>query len=139
MHDWIAILDAERRGLRLGSPASDAELSDTEAALGRPLPFDLSSLLRVANGFDDLAGQWQCAWDSKRIVSENLQMWANDVLPDTRLAFGDNGAGEPFCVILRGDCQGQIEEWSPIDLDANRSWPDLATFWVDWLDDYDRA
>jgi hypothetical protein len=133
MHDWLALLDAERHGLALGNPASDAELADAEEQLSQPLPAELASLLRVANGFDDSSGQWQCSWDTRRIASENLQMWANDILPDSRLAFGDNGAGDPFCVILHGESEGEIEEWSPIEMEANRSWPDLATFWCDWL------
>jgi cell wall assembly regulator SMI1 len=59
--NWLAMLDADRRGLGLRSPASAAVMSEVEDRLGRSFPADLASLLRIANGFDDLSGEWQCA------------------------------------------------------------------------------
>ena len=131
--DWLAILDADRRGLDLGAPASDASLSALAARLGRPVPADLRSLLTVADGFQDRAGQWQCAWIADRIAAETEQLWTAGSLDGSRLAFGDNGAGDPFCLVLTGEAEGQVEEWSAIDGEPIRSWPDLASFWSDWL------
>jgi hypothetical protein len=131
--DWLSVFDADRRNLRLGSPASEAELTALEAKLGHRLPGDLRSLLAVANGFEDLGGQWQCAWDTERIGIQNERLRLTGVFDAARLAFGDNGAGDPFCVLLAGESAGQIDEWSPIELQSIRSWPNLLTFWTDWL------
>jgi hypothetical protein len=131
--DWQALLDPDRRGLRLGAPASAGDLSSLETRIGHPVPADLRNMLMVANGFDDLAGQWQVAWDTERIVAENERLRRTSVIDSTRLAFGDNGAGDPFCIVLNGEDAGTVEERSPIDLDVTRSWPDLAAFWADWL------
>jgi cell wall assembly regulator SMI1 len=131
--DWRALLDPDRRGLQLGPPASAGDLSELEARIGQSIPTDLRDLLAVANGFDDLAGQWQVAWDAERIVTENDRMWRAAVIDSNRLAFGDNGAGDPFCLVLNGDDAGTVEERSLITLDAARSWPSLDEFWTDWL------
>jgi cell wall assembly regulator SMI1 len=104
--DWQAVLDPDRRGLRLGPPASVGDLASLETQIGHPVPADLRDMLSVANGFDDLAGQWQVAWDTERIVTENQRMWRTAVIDSTRLAFGDNGAGDPFCLVLSGEDAG---------------------------------
>lgn len=131
--DWLALLDADRRGLRLGGPASREDLSALETEIGQSIPTDLRDFLAVANGVDDLAGQWQIAWDTERIVTENERMWRTGVIDSTRLAFGDNGAGDPFCIVLSGNHVGTVEERSPITLDVARSWSNLTEFWTDWL------
>jgi site-specific recombinase XerD len=71
-------------------------------------------------------------------VAENEWMWRSAVLDASRLAFGDNGAGDPFCLVLDGDAAGAVEERSAVDLGATRSWPNLAKFWTDWLCDSDQ-
>jgi len=131
--DWLAVLDADRRGLRLGPPASEADLTALESRVGYRLPVDLRSLLAAANGFEDLGGQWQCAWDTERIGIENARLRLTGALDAARLAFGDNGAGDPFCVLLAGESAGQIDEWSPMELQSVKSWPNLMIFWTDWL------
>jgi hypothetical protein len=131
--DWRGLLDPDRHGLRFGPPASVTELSALEAQIGRPVPANLGELLKVANGVEDIAGQWQVAWDTERMAVENERLWRAAVLDSTRLAFGDNGAGDPFCLVLSGDDAGMVEERSPIALDVFRSWPDLVAFWSDWL------
>jgi hypothetical protein len=131
--DWLALLDANRRGLRLGPSATVGELLSLETQIGHPIPTDLRNLLNVANGFEDLGGQWQVAWDTHRIAAENEWMWRSTVIDPSRLAFGDNGAGDPFCLVLDGDEAGAVEERSAIGLGVTRSWPNLAKFWTDWL------
>jgi hypothetical protein len=54
-------------------------------------------------------------------------------LPLGLLAFGDNGSGDPCCLVLEGADAGAEYEWSPIDSDAVATWPDLTSFWSDWL------
>lgn len=81
--DWQALLDPDRRGLRLGPPASVGDLASLETQIGHPVPTDLRDLLSVANGFDDLAGHWQVAWDTERIVTENEWMWRTAVSDST--------------------------------------------------------
>jgi hypothetical protein len=131
--DWRLLLDAPRHGLRLGPPSSSDELAGLESRLGHPLPDELRDFLLQVNGFYDLPGQWQCSWDTERIGIENEEMRRSGVLDRSRLAFGDNGAGDPFCVVVGHEGAGLVEEWSPIDGAATRAWTGLVEFWTDWL------
>lgn len=133
MTDWPVVLDAPRLGIALGGPATNDSIRECEAKLGVPLPRDLAELLRFADGFHDVGGQWDCAWSATRIASENLSLWGSDLLDRQFLAFGHNGSDTEFCMDLASPDQAQVVEWSAIDGEPGGRWPSLAQFWIEWL------
>jgi cell wall assembly regulator SMI1 len=130
--DWVKIFQVERFGLRLRPPAAANRLADGARALGVQLPTELWDLLRYTDGFEDTAGQWECAWSIERIVTENLQAWRQHSLPVSLLAFGDDGASTCFCMSMP-PVDAQVARWSWIDQDIEETYPDLRTFWRLWL------
>jgi cell wall assembly regulator SMI1 len=118
--------------LRLRPGAPDAQLADAEDRLGVRLPADLRDLLHYTDGFEDVAGHWECGWSIERLVAENLHAWRQRMLLGSLLAFGDDGASTCFCVSTReGDAQ--VTRWSWIGQDVEATYPDLRSFWRLWL------
>ncbi|MFI5606890.1 SMI1/KNR4 family protein [Amycolatopsis sp. NPDC051903] len=132
MIDWTRVLNPERLGLNLRSGASDYELAALELALGTPVPPQLRDLLAFSDGFEDLAGLWECAWSCERVASENTQAWQSSRLPRTLLAFGDDGAGTCFCVHTQ-PVDDRVIRWSWIGQDSEATYVDLPTFSQTWL------
>jgi len=97
------------------------------------MPPSLISILEVTDGFDHAAGQWSCSWPVSQIAEENRRRWAAGLLPRGLIAFGDNGAGDPFCLVMEGPAAGHVMEWSAMARAAVRTWPSLERFWPAWL------
>jgi hypothetical protein len=80
-----------------GPPASDASIAETEERLGTRLPDALASMYRATDGVCDRAGQWWVIWPLAQMVEAADWLQNADGYPDRWIAFGDNGAGDPFC------------------------------------------
>ena len=127
MVDWRTVLDADGYGSR---PGVDVQtLHRAESMLGRRLPAWLASLYRDSDGVLDVAGKWFVIWPIDMLVAENLARWSASDLPRHLLAFGDDGAGYPFC--LQGH-ESPVVCWYPIDQSAVVLAPDIESFWRGW-------
>ena len=60
-----------------------------------------------------------------RPVEDNLRAWQDGALDVTLMAFGDDGAGDPFCVRLGGR-SGEIVRWNYIDRAPDSNWPSMT-------------
>jgi hypothetical protein len=58
-------------------------------------------------------GQWWVVWQLDRLVSENRDAWTRG-LPETLVAFGDDGTGDPFCVEIALP-SSEVLRWNWID------------------------
>ncbi|MEV4599228.1 SMI1/KNR4 family protein [Amycolatopsis sp. NPDC049253] len=132
MIDWTSVLKPEPHNLRLRSGASAGRLAVLDRALGTAVPPQLRDLLAFSDGFEDLTGQWECAWSCRRLATENTQAWQSTTLPRALLAFGDDGAGTCFCVHTDPN-DHRVARWSWIGQDSEATYTDLPTFWHAWL------
>lgn len=113
--------------VRLRDGAEDALLGE----VGATWPGDLKALLRQSDGFDDVAGQWEVAWRTERIVAENARIRDNAPgLPAGWVCFGDNGAGDPFAVDSES---GAVHSVSAIDGETRKLAGSLSEFWIGWF------
>jgi hypothetical protein len=80
-----------------GPPASGASIAETEERLGTRLPDALASMYRATDGVCDRAGQWWVIWPLAQMVEAADWLQNADGYPNRWIAFGNNGAGDPFC------------------------------------------
>lgn len=118
-----------RRGLRVGTPCSEKAF-DAARALGVALPADLRRLYLVADGIFDESGQWWAVWPLDQVVRNNVDLRAAGLISPDRVAFGDDGTGEPFSVVS----DGPVERWSLIGGDVESTWNSVAEFLDDWFE-----
>jgi hypothetical protein len=117
--------------LRPGCSATAIDAAATDLQIGLPTP--LVDFLRETNGVYDRAGHHEYGWSSARIVSENLEAWADREMPLPRdyLAFGDDGTGDCFCMPARAGTE--VFHWVWIDSEARQIASDLRSFWIEWF------
>jgi SMI1 / KNR4 family (SUKH-1) len=129
MPNWLQLLRVDGYEMR---PGARAEAFDaTEAVLGLRLPEELWSLYRVSDGVFDTDGQWFVIWPLDMLAEQNLRRRAAGIIPEDFIAFGDDGAGDPFCVERD---QSTVSCWHALDDRNQRLAPDVATFWHRWVD-----
>src|SRR5437868_5505872 len=88
-------------------------LSGAESRLKVKLPRTLRELYEQGDGRFRDDGQWWVVWPIERLVEEALGAWQRG-LPQSLLPFGDDGAGDPFCLGLRAPSD-LVVKWSWID------------------------
>jgi hypothetical protein len=121
--EWSTPADEFERG----PPASAAMIDETADRLGTQLPDALASMYRATDGVYELAGQWWVIWPLAQMVESSAWLQGADGYPDRWIAFGDNGAGEPFC-LQRDD--GSVTCLHPIGQEHQKLASSLADFWV---------
>lgn len=104
-----------------------------ETQLGVDLPEDLRLVYSVADGRFNPGGQWWVVWQLERLVSDNRDAWRRG-LPKTLVAFGDDGAGNPFCVSTETPSV-QVFRWNWIDLAVEASEGSMEDFIAEWVED----
>jgi hypothetical protein len=119
---------------RLIDPPDSATVERAESDLGLPLPTELRELYRECDGIFDVAGQWFVVWPLAAVVARNKEAWAAQGV-DRRalLAFGDDGTGDPFCVLCDGSRTVVI--WSEIEHTATHLADGIEPFWSAWTSD----
>jgi hypothetical protein len=127
MPGWWDLLHVDGSELRPG--ASTKALDAAEAALAIPLPQELRSLYRASDGVFDAVGQWFVVWPLDVLVDENVRRRENGVLPESMIGFGDDGAGNPFCV---EEGQSSVSCWYVLEDRKEPLAVDIATFWRGW-------
>ena len=127
MIDWRTVLDLDGYESRPGVDVQTVQRA--ESKLGRRLPSDLVPLYRDSDGVLDLGGEWFVIWPIEMLVAENLARWDASDLPRHLLAFGDDGAGYPFCL---QDHQPPVICWYPIEEEGTVLAPDIESFWRGW-------
>ena len=95
---WVELLVGTGARLVFRQGAAQGRLDELERQLGGGLPSDLRDLLSESNGFEDADGQWEVAWSASRVAMETLRLRSDGLLGCDDAAFGDSGAGDPFCV-----------------------------------------
>lgn len=114
-------------GFEHGPPASGASVAETEERLGTRLPDALVSTYRTTDGVYDKAGQWWVIWPLAQMVAAAAWLRSTNGYPDRWIAFGDNGAGDPFC--FQRD-EGSITCLHMIEQEHQELTPGLADFWA---------
>jgi len=126
---WIDLLDLA--GYRTARGATSAEFEHAEDALVISLPESLRALYAHSDGVYSETGEWWVIWPLKQLVENNASVgqaaWSRLGL----IAFGDNGAGERFCVSASDPLD--VHCWDAIDGDAHLLAPDVRTFWLGWV------
>ena len=112
------------------SACDESQLADAEARLGVALPSSLRSLYLTDDGRFRADGEWWVVWPLSRLVDDNLCAWHDGSLDESLVAFGDDGAGDPFCMRVRDD--GRVARWSIID-SAVVAEMSFDMFESDWL------
>ena len=131
--EWVASLSTVD-GLRLQQGASAHDIDECESTLRSRLPSALRNLYLASDGVWDEPGQWFVIWPLMEVVERNRV--ASEAESHRRrdwVAFGDDGAGNPFCVDRQGN--DAVYYWSPIDQAATRLAADPAAFWKAWVAD----
>jgi hypothetical protein len=95
------------------------------------MPDPLRAVYELGDGRFRDDGQWWVVWPLDRVVNENERSWAEDQLPRTLLAFGDDGTGNPFCVSL-GEDADEVSRWSWIDSEVVESEGRMRHFLEQW-------
>jgi hypothetical protein len=133
--DWSLVLAPARRNLVIVRGYTEVAIQRAELALGVTVPKDLAGLLKYTDGLFDASAQHDLVWSLERLVAENLGAWAGGdlPLPASLLGFGDDGAGDWFCLLTQG-ARGAVYHWGWIDGAARRVAADLPSFLPRWLD-----
>jgi SMI1 / KNR4 family (SUKH-1) len=118
----------ERRIAQSG--AMNERLASIERELGVLFPAALRSLYETSDGRFHEEGRWWVVWPLDRLVAENKDAWRRG-LSTTLIAFGDDGAGDPFCVEV-GGTSSEILRWNWIDLAVERSEGSVDEFIAEW-------
>lgn len=126
---WVELLKGTGARLVFRQGVAPGRLDELERRLGAPLPADLRALLSETDGFDDADGQWEVAWSVGRIGSETHRFRSDGLLDRDDVAFGDNGAGDPFCI----NVAGTVNVVSPIDGERVLLAESLSDFWDGWF------
>jgi len=113
-----------------GGPCTEDDIRDAERRLGVTIPLALTALYRVTNGHFDVEGQWWVIWPLERLVDDSLRAW-QDGLPTATLAFGDDGAGDPFCIALNSTSE-EVVRWSWIAGEVTDRFSSLDDFVKEW-------
>lgn len=127
MADWRVLLGGV--GYRMMPGASPEATDAAERAAGLRFPGLLRSLYLASDGVFDTVGQWWVIWPLKMVARENTARRKANVLPAGLLAFGDDGAGNPFCA---EPGQPGVCCWHPIGDWKQPLAPDLVAFWRGW-------
>ncbi|MCE9623548.1 MAG: SMI1/KNR4 family protein [Actinomycetia bacterium] len=109
-----------------------SELDAAEQRLGLRLPNPLRTLLGIGDGRYDTAGQWWIVWPLEQLVEDNEKNWREGWVDRSLVAFGDDGAGDPFCMYLDGSSD-TIVRWSMTEREVFEEYPTLSDFAVTWL------
>jgi SMI1-KNR4 cell-wall len=112
-------------------------LDSAELALGVALPGELREFLAATDGFYDAESRHECAWTLQRIIRENANAWSDARMAFERdlLAFGDDGAGDWFCMPVRSSARSDdVVHWTWIGQDRRTIAPSLRDFWMGWYD-----
>ncbi|WP_432890347.1 SMI1/KNR4 family protein [Kribbella sp. CA-245084] len=130
---WLQTLRTGDDGLKLQGPADPGEIAAVELRLGVAFPGELRGLYEVTDGIFDKPGEWFVMWRLVDVARWNLEAWSGWESEARRelLGFGDDGAGDPFCVALDG--KPTIFTWSPIEQEARPLAPSLREFWLGWV------
>jgi hypothetical protein len=133
--EWSLILAPARRNLLIVAGCTEVARQRAELALGVMLPKDLAGLLTHSDGLFDASAEHDVVWSLERLVAENLGAWAGGdlPLPPSLLGFGDDGAGDWFCVPAHGAGRA-VYHWGWIDGAARPIAADLPSFLPRWLD-----
>jgi len=107
-------------------------VDEAQGKLDVTLPPALREVYEGGDGRFREDGQWWVVWPLTRLVDENLNGWRDGRLPPSILAFGDDGAGDPFCVFL-GETRDEVVRWSQIDGDVESSIGSMADFERLWV------
>ena len=83
--------------MNLNASASDREIEELEAALGRQLPPDYTEFLRIGNGGEGFIGDavYAILWRCGELIEINEAYQVQQRAPGL-LAFGSDGGGEGF-------------------------------------------
>jgi len=127
MTDWRTLPD--RDGYELMPGASPEAAGAAERAVGPRFPDELRSLYLASDGVFDTGGQWWVIWPLRILAEQNAERRQAGVLPAGLIAFGDDGAGNPFCA---EPGQPGVFCWHPIGEWKQPLAPDLAAFWQGW-------
>jgi hypothetical protein len=127
---WVDAVRTEGASLELRPGASATELNALERRVG-PIPHDLRALLQESDGIYDRDGQWEVAWSCDRMAAETERLRAEGLVADDEVAFGDNGAGDPFVMPVHGD--GQVMSRSMVTGESSVLASSLPVFWTRWL------
>ncbi|MFD3698063.1 SMI1/KNR4 family protein [Streptomyces sp. NPDC058646] len=133
---WTELVTALPGTTTLQPAVSEASLQRCAAALGHPLPADLTALLRESNGIEGEYGEG-VIWSAEQIASENLTLREDLALAtlympfDPLLFFADGGNGDLFA-LLPSFRRPDVFMWNHEN--DSRTWvaPNLATY-LDWL------
>jgi hypothetical protein len=126
---WVELLNGTGARLVFRQGAAQGRLDELERRLGATLPSDLRDLLSETDGFDNADGQWEVAWSVGRVGSETEQFRSDGLLGHDDVAFGDNGAGDPFCI----DVAGTVSVVSPVTRERVLLAESLSDFWDGWF------
>lgn len=118
-------------GVTRAPGVADEDLVEAEAALGRRLPPALRGLYRATNGLRDDEAQLQVIWTLEQLLDSAAGEWGAGLRAAGLVAFGDDGAGEWFCV--RRDTDSAVFAWYFIDEEAHEVATSLADFWTRWV------
>jgi hypothetical protein len=134
--DWRQLLGCigSHVGLRPGCEA--AELDGAERVLGITLPQELREFLAATDGLYDRHAQHDYGWPLQRVVSENTDAWKHNEMALDRdlLAFGDDGAGDWFCVPVSSGRHAEVVHWGWIGHERRTIAPSVRKFWEGWYD-----
>jgi hypothetical protein len=129
MPGWPPLL--QREGYELQPGARPEALDAVEGDLGLRLPDELRSLYMVSDGVFDTVGQWFVIWPARMLCEQNTLRRKAGLLPGGVIAFGDDGAGDAFCI--KPGQQG-VSCWHPIDGSMQWLASDIVAFWQGWTD-----
>ena len=127
---WVDAVRTHGASLEFRPGASAMQLNALERRVG-PIPHDLRAMLQESDGIYDRDGQWEVAWSCDRIAAETERLRDQGLLADDEVAFGDDGAGDPFSMPVHGD--GQVAIRSMITGETTTLAPSLPVFWAAWL------
>jgi len=102
--------------------------------LGVSVPDELVRLYRHTDGIFDYDAQHFPVWPLAEAVANTLSHRTVFDFPASRLAFGADPGGDPFCVECNDPPPITIIRWNLIDDDVETVEGDLATFLRTWTD-----
>ncbi len=117
-----------------GQPAPETELKRCEEALGEPLPPELRTLLKEADG---VVGEYGLGlvWESGRIAHDNRHFRSDSTFGELYLPFeglvffADAGNGDQFAIALRAN--REVYVWDHED-DSRRWVAPTVMVYLEW-------